>query len=292
MRTRNLFKTVWVALFAILMLGFTACNNDDDMPVDPVDPHSEKGHDEPVKVTLTFHKGHLHGTKFHGESDKEGVKYFKATQEINFEYDDKGNLTMTDTPIRFIQDAWYALEIKYYDKDGDLMNAEFATEKNAPVHQHFFLTKNAKKLDTNTDFANADNILDYTYRDTNPVDKNIDEDGVVLRENDPIGLKGYFYVKEAYTQFDLNVLLVHIIKGTKFDNNGNPYPFNAPSKAFYSASDFNQNIPVRVYAKHPEDDAGVVKLIEDTAKEFNISVEEAEEDLDKSYGPDDGNYHM
>lgn len=295
MKTNNLFKTLMFAVMALIFVGITSCNNDDE-PVKPTDETEDKGHEEWSKVTFTFHKGHLHGSTFHGDPVNENVKYFKSEQEFTFQYDEKGNLTSSTEPIRLIKGAYYALEITYFNKNGERMNSEFTNEINAPIHQHFFLTKDAKVLDQpNQPFAKADNIIgSYFYRDTKPEDKmyNVDP-GVVLRgEKDPIGLKGYFTVNEVYTQFNLNVILVHVGKGNKFDKEGNPYPFNKPNKALLSIQDLNVSIPMRVYGEHPENDTD--QLYEDMAKEFKITKEQAEADWDLQVSTphDSGKYWM
>ncbi|MXV38274.1 hypothetical protein GO491_06230 [Flavobacteriaceae bacterium Ap0902] len=293
MRENNFLRTLLMTLMAAIMLGFISCSSgDDDMPAPPVEEPKDKNHEDWTKVTFTFHTGHLHGSKFHGSPMNEDVQYYKASQEISFQYDASGNLIKPDTPIRFIKGEYYALEIKYYDNEGQLMNQQFANEINAPIHQHFFITKEAMELDTQNPFTNADNILDYTYRDTDPVDEPLGENGSVLRENDPLGFKGYFSVNEAYTQFDLNVVLVHIINGDKFDENGNPYPFNDPNRAFFATQDLNLRIPVRVYTERPYEDMD--QFFEDMANEFNITVEEAENDWQTQVDTphDSGNYWM
>ena len=272
------FKTVLFALATLLMMGLSSCRSDDDLPATPNDETSELGHEDWSKVTFRFHRGHLHGTTFHGSPTNDKVKYFNAVQEISYEYDKDGNLLQPKTPIRLIKDEIYALEITYFNKNGERMNSEFTSEINAPIHQHFFQTKNAKKINTNIDFSNSDSILDYVYRDTNPEDGMFTSKGVNLRgSNDPIGLKGYFFVNHSYTQFDLNVILVHIVKGTKWDVNGNPFPFNSPSNAFLGTQDLNLKIPIRVFTSRP-DSEDFDQFIQDIADEFNISVEEAEED--------------
>ncbi|AIM39048.1 hypothetical protein KO02_21940 [Sphingobacterium sp. ML3W] len=294
MKTRQLFKTVLFAFSVMIMLGLTSCSKDDDMPVTPTDETSDLGHDDWAKVTFKFHRGHLHGATFHGNPINDNVKYFKSVQEISYEYDETGNLIKPDVPIRLIKDEIYALEIIYFNKKGERMNSEFTTEKNAPIHQHFFLSKNAKKIDTDIDFPAASTILDYVYRDTNPEDGMFTHNGVVLRgSKDPIGLKGYFFVNQSYTQFDLNVILVHIMKGNKLDQNGNPSPFNAPSNAFLATQDLNLKIPVRVFAERPSGD-DFDQFISDIANEFNVSVEEAEADWEEAVDTpfESGSYWM
>ena len=272
------FKTIVVAFSVMTMLGLSSCSKDDDLPATPNDESLELGHEEWAKVTFRFHRGHLHGASFHGSPTNDNVQYFKAVQEISYEYDASGNLITPETPIRLIKGEIYALEITYFGKNGERINSEFTSEINAPIHQHFFLTKNAKQINTNIDFAHASTILDYVYRDTNPEDGMYPTAGVTLRaENDPIGLKGYFFVNQSYTQFDLNVILVHILKGTKWNGNGMPFPFNAPSNAFLGTQDLNIKIPIRVFANRPGNE-DFDQFIQDIADEFNVSFDEAEAD--------------
>lgn len=289
MKKNNLFRTALFAFFALIMVGFVSCS-DDDIPVKPVNPQNEKGHDEWTKVTFTFHVGHLHGKTFHGNPVNDKVKYYKAEQEYSIEQNEKGELIHSTEPIRFVNGDDYALEIKYYNKDGELMNSEFATPENAPIHQHFFLTKDAKHLKSDKPFEKANNILSYTYRDTDPVDKNFRENGVKLRENDPLGFKGYFHVNENQVKFDLNVILVHIAKGNKFKADGSPYDFNAPYKGFLGTQDLNVRIPIRVYGDREDYE----QLIDDIATEFGISREEAEADVNLQWSTpfESGNFWM
>ncbi len=294
MKTKHFFKPVLFALVSILMLGLNSCSKDDDLPATPNDENTELGHEEWSKVSFRFHRGHLHGSTFHGSPSNENVRYFKAVQEISYEYDEAGNLILPDSPIRLIKGEIYALEITSFNKNGERINAEFTSEINAPIHQHFFLTKNAKHIDTDMDFSNAESILDYVYRDTNPEDGMYTNEGVSLRgADDPIGLKGYFFVNEAYTQFELNVILVHLIHGTKWDSNGNPLPFNAPSNAFLGTQDLNIKIPVRVFTKRPNND-DFDQFIQEIAEEFHVTAEEAEADwLEAVETPfESGNYWM
>ncbi|WPC14186.1 hypothetical protein LEQ03_06310 [Riemerella anatipestifer] len=145
------------------------------------------------------------------------------------------------------------------------------------------MIKDTKSLEGKPLSLQTLDVLNYTYRDTVPWDKMIRYGGELRDTKDPIGLKGYFSVKEKYINFALNVVLVHVIKGNKLDDNGNPYPFHNPSKRILGVQDLNLNIPVRVYAAHPEGDYEIDDLINDIAKEFNISYEEAEKDWDESF---------
>lgn len=286
MKKQKLSTSLLFMLFSLMTITFTSCNNDDDSPVTPVDETgSELGHDEWAKVTFRFTRGHSHGSTFHGAPENDEVQYFKASEEISYEYDDNGNLISTgEDAFHLIKGELYAFEINYYDHDGENISGEFTTDEMSPLHQHFFLTKNAKELNSDTPFSNASNILEsYTYRDTNPWNGMFTENGVELLDNNPIGLKGYFTIGEVYTQFDLNVILVHIVNGTKYDTDGNPYPFNAPNPAFLGTQDLNIKIPVRVFTSRPGYTEGDFEVfIQDIANEFNTTYEDAEADWEKA----------
>ncbi|MXV38275.1 hypothetical protein GO491_06235 [Flavobacteriaceae bacterium Ap0902] len=296
MKTENLFRTAIFAVFALIMTGLASCTSDDDLPIPaPKDPEAET---EPElsydwsKVTFTFHVGHLHGTSFHGNPVNEEVQYYKSLQEYTIEVDENGDLTYSDTPIRFLKNQNFALEIDYYDSEGKLLNTEYAAPENSPHYQHFFLTKNATHIDSDNPFENADNILGYTYRDTDPIDINIKDENhdVVLRDNDPLGFKGYFFVNEIYTKFDLNVILVHLEDSDKYKTDGSAYAFNQPDPTFLNSKILDVNIPVRVYTSTQDYDM----LVNDLANEFNINVEEAEDDINLQWDTpfEDGNFWM
>lgn len=280
---------VMVLIFIVSVISVQSCNRDDS-PLAPTDETTDKGHEEWAKVTFKFTKGHLHGANFHADPINPKTKYFTTVQEISYEINEKGDVVpSTQDPIRFIQGREYGLEITYYNKKGEIVNQEFVSEKMAPMHQHFFMVKNVKSLEGNPLNLQTLDLLSYTYRDTSSWDKMIRNGGELRDAKDPIGLKGYFHIKEKYTNFDLNVILVHIINGNKLDDEGNPYPFHNPSKRILGVQDLNLNIPVRVYAAHPRGDYEIEDLIKDIAKEFNISYEEAEKDWEESFNaPHDG----
>lgn len=298
MKLKSFYQTLLILLAFISLTTFVGCSKDSISPAPPVDETVDKGHEEWGKVTFTFTKGHLHGSLFHGDPINPETKYFVSKQEISFEVDEKGNVVPSTTePIRFIKDVHYGLEITYYNKNGERMNSEFTNAEMAPIHQHFFLNKNVKDLLTNKDLGNHLDIFKYSYRDTDPEDQMfyISPNAKLRPKNDPIGLKGYFYITDKYKTFDLNILLVHVVKGTKLDDNGNPYPFDKPSKRILGTQDLNIKIPVKIYTEHPGgSDAEVDKFIKDIAREFNITEEEAYDDWDKSFDAphDSSKYYM
>lgn len=272
-----------LAILTTLFLAFTfsSCRNGDDDPAKPVNETIDKGHEEWAKVVFTFREGHLHGKVFHGSPTSDLIKYLKSKQEFTFAVDDKGNVRAeSNTPIRMVKDNYYALEITYFNKKGEIINGEFTTKEMAPIHQHFFVAKNVKDINTGAAVANTDN-LDYTYRDTDPWNAVYSSTKNNLRDpRDPIGLKGYFFVKGGYQAFDMNVIMIHVTKGTKLDDTGNPYPFNKPGTRLLATQDLNLNIPVRIYSSRPDTDLQEQQYYKDIAREFNITFEEAVKEVE------------
>lgn len=292
-------KTLLIFFSLFLLLANISCSSDDVQAVKPVDETIDKGHEEWTKVTFKFTLGHLHGTLFHANPSSPETKYFIGTQEITYQQNAKGDVIPSTTqPLRFIRGGHYSLEIVYYNKKGERMNKEFTTAEMSPIHQHFFLNKNVKDLKTNQNLGDHLNLFDYTYRDTDPEDQmyRISETAKLRPSNDPIGLKGYFYFTDKYKSFDLNILLVHVVKGTKLDENGKPFAFNNPSKRILGTQDLNLRIPAKIYTSMMEDDSEEEekRFINDIAKEFNISYEEAYNDWEKSFDAphDSSKYYM
>lgn len=288
-------KLLTIVALVLMMFTLNSCRSDDDEPKTPKNETIDKGHQEWAKVVFTFREGHLHGKKFHGNPFSEAIPHLKSKQEYAFIVDEKGNVQPEkDTPIRMVANSHYALEITYYNKKGEIINGEFTTKEMAPLHQHFFISKDVKHIHSGAAISNINN-LDYTYRDTNPWNEPFNSSTNNLRsEKDPIGLKGYFFVKDAYQTFDLNVILIHVISGTKLDSNGNPYPFNRPSGRLLATQDLNLKLPVRIYTKHADTDAELQQYYEDIAKEFGITVEQAMDEVEAVWDIpfESGNYWM
>lgn len=238
------------------------------------EPNKEIGHDFPHKVTFYFKEGHLHSNYFHANPENTSLK---THQEISFTYDKNRNVTAsTSNPILLVKGLTYSLEIKYFSEEGKEIQGEFVADSKR--HQHFFKSVNVQSLEGGS--TNSENIA-YVYRDTDPWDMpyspvNIARKRVTLRDSkDPIGFKGYFTVTESYQSFNLNVILIHLIAGSKLDENGNPYPFNKPSERLLGQTDLNLKIPMKIYTAYPETDSQTEKLYLDISKEFSVSKEEA-----------------
>ncbi|MDO5608567.1 MAG: hypothetical protein Q4G08_08960, partial [Capnocytophaga sp.] len=212
----------------IVVAGFItlSCSRDDENPPAPSNENNTLGHDRWGKVELIFRKGHLHGKDFHGNVDGDDP-YFKGTQKVIFETDDNMNivrknengkiLTKEEEPILMMGHLNYSLEIIYYNKAGERINAQFATPGMAPIHQHFFRVTEYTDLNTKeTKTPENDELMDYLYRDTNPEDVMIGTfktgtTTVSKLTNDPIGLKGYFTHKRGRTKYMMNIFLAHLL---------------------------------------------------------------------------------
>lgn len=282
-------KKIIFYLSAIVWAALVGCTKDAPSPNDETKNDS---HEAPSKITVIIKEGHLHGTDFHANPESQ---FFKTSQQITFAYNAEGNLTPdSSSPVLLMQGKDYSLEILYYNQEGKQMNGEFVTPEMAKVHQHFFISKNIKSL-SGTAITKSDNIS-YTYRDTDPwnvmyspINRNAKR--VSLRNpNDPIGLKGYFKVNDSHQTFDLNVILVHVIAGSKLDDNGKPYPFNAPSERLSTEISFH--IPMKIYTAYPKNDSEFPKFISDIANEFGVSEQEAKNQFDNLKKGEENDYYM
>lgn len=253
----------------IIILFLTSCSKE---AVEPIDETTNLGHDNWAKVSLTFTEGEVHNNLFTGYKNDSNLT-FKTVQNYTFSLENGIVVPKGDT-IKLITGKNYGLEIKYFNAKEKLINSQFTTAEMALIHQHFFITNPVKGSVKQTE----KNTIDYVYRDTNPTDKMIGEPNVLLRaKNDPIGLKGYFNVfKKPNHNFDLNIILVHVLAGSKLDKNGNAYPFFAPSKQIIGTRDFSQKIPVKIFT-----DINATSFINDIAKEFNMSKEKAQKEVNK-----------
>ncbi|MFJ1491806.1 hypothetical protein [Capnocytophaga canis] len=253
------------------------------------EPHPEGEHEATAKMEVIFTEGHTHhGNKFYGDEEIKELKYLKKIQKITFILQEN-KLNMEGAPVRLKKGKHYGVEIIHYNVEGKRINSEFISDTEARIHQHFFMMEEAKTTDGRPT-PTMNQVLEYTYRDTNPEDKYINEKGVKLlkrtwdaknpTENDPIGLKGFFYVKENYMTFMLRITLAHFtgIGKTKLKEDGSLYAFNElPSGSRFYEADVNVRIPVRIYTEEQSPDS-VFKA--DAAKEFGVTEDEIQKDLD------------
>lgn len=262
-----------VGLFVILM-AFVGCNKDN------MNTHQDEHHHEAEfsKVEFIFTEGHTHGSSFHGDAAIEGVKYLKNQQKITYTFVNNKWEASTETPIRFRRSSHYGLEIIYYNAEGKRINSEIIEE--ADTHQHFFQIEKVTPIKSGVVPADVNTLLTYMYRDTNPENeyyRGSRTPGVRLFNN-PVGLKGYFEVKEQYVAFNLKVTLAHFLASGEKKVNGAYRPYNQLPSASIAPSDFQVSIPVRVFTDRLN--TNEQELEQDLMDEFNITQEEAEAEFD------------
>ncbi|MDO4783209.1 MAG: DUF4625 domain-containing protein [Capnocytophaga felis] len=240
------------------------------------------------KMEIAFITGHSHGLTatsgyFHGNPEIKEVKYLKPTQKFVFENKEGKIVASTEnTPIRWQAraddekqkgSALYGIKIVYYDAQGNRINEQFATGS----HQHFFLVEDVTKninAPADKQLPQADKVLSFLYRDTNPESQDYNRRNPNLRDvNDPVGLKGVFEAEEAYINFNLRIVLARF-------TNENPKLVNGKTRVFnqlpVSAQvDTDVKIPVHIYTKH-----GSREYLKEAATEFSTTEEQIDADED------------
>ena len=231
------------------------------------------------RLEVRFTKGHSHGY-FHGNPDYP-VKYLKTVQRFYFE-NKNGVITPASnnpTAIRWEgsnDEAGVSLsgiELIFYDKEGKRINSLLTTGQAPNHYQFFFIADNFTAVASNTTVPTQAEALRYKYRDTNPeelyikggagIDNNPNAPKGVLRK-EQIGLKGFFEIKRAYVNFDLQIVLGYF--ATK------------PAGLTYSTLPTNKVIEVKVPIHIYHDIIAEDKQIEDAVREFGVSKDEIEKD--------------
>lgn len=231
----------YIAL-AVLALGATSCSKSE-----PVSPHNEtehKHHEEPNRVeivltevtlpsSLPFDYAHLGDI---AEVSPKNTQTFVWKQQSDGTWA-AGTANSTGFVVKTLADnpsAVYRLELKYYAPDGDLMNDEFVEEGEDVKHQHFFAyypNANGQRITDATAIP-----YEYVYADVN-------ESGVLLPKNNPIGLKGYIRFKEIKSSVNLKIELLHA-KVNKYIPGTTVHPFYFPGAELLSQSEMEVVIPL------------------------------------------------
>ncbi len=307
MKNKNILKiSLLLTLFALI-----GCSK--DAPT-PTNEQEDKGHDEWSKVVFTIRKGHLHPPLFHADKVVEGNPLAEIQQfsfELNGQNVVRKNkngkiLQAGEEPIVMIEGRNYAMEIVYYNAKGERINKEFTTQQMLPIHQHFFTFNKYINTQDGKEYMDTSGVLDYVYRDTDPEDVQVgkyvnpDESTKISTvTGDALGLKGYFTPKISYVKFDMQVRLLHILKGSKYINNKKEegtYPFNAPALELLSRSDtdFSQIIPVQIITKisnGEKDD--FERYVNDLATYYKKSPDDIKKYIEEaSSGADNSPYYM
>ena len=231
------------------------------------------------RLEVRFTKGHSHGY-FHGNPDYP-VKYLKTVQLFYFENKNGVITPASDNPtaIRWEgsndQDgvSLSGIELIFYDKEGKRINSLLTTGQAPNHYQFFFIADNFTAVASNTTVPTQAEALRYKYRDTNPeelyikggagIDNNPNAPKGVLRK-EQIGLKGFFEIKRAYVNFDLQIMLGYF--ATK------------PAGLTYSTLPANKVMEVKVPIHIYHDIIAEDKQIEDAVREFGATKAEIEKD--------------
>ena len=231
------------------------------------------------RLEVRFTKGHSHGY-FHGNPDYP-VKYLKTVQRFYFENKNGVITPASDNPTAIRWEgsndqagvSLSGIELIFYDKEGKRINSLLTTGQAPNHYQFFFIADNFTAVASNTTVPTQAEALRYKYRDTNPeelyikggagIDNNPNAPKGVLRK-EQIGLKGFFEIKRAYVNFDLQIVLGYF--ATK------------PAGLTYSTLPANKVMEVKVPIHIYHDIIAEDKQIEDAVREFGVSKDEIEKD--------------
>ena len=291
---KNIYDLFKISLLSIFVTFLSvSCSKDDNKVTPPTTQSSTTTATTTSTTTATteefvakwsrlevrFTKGHSHGY-FHGNPDYP-VKYLKTVQRFYFENKNGVITPANDNPTAIRWEgsndqagvSLSGIELIFYDKEGKRINSLLTTGQAPNHYQFFFIADNFTAVASNTTVPTQAEALRYKYRDTNPeelyikggagIDNNPNAPKGVLRK-EQIGLKGFFEIKRAYVNFDLQIVLGYF--ATK------------PAGLTYSTLPANKvmevKIPIHIYTDIIAED----KQIEDAVREFGVSKDEIEKD--------------
>ena len=291
---KNIYDLFKISLLSIFVTFLSvSCSKDDNKVTPPTTQSSTTTATTTSTTTATteefvakwsrlevrFTKGHSHGY-FHGNPDYP-VKYLKTVQRFYFENKNGVITPANDNPTAIRWEgsndqagvSLSGIELIFYDKEGKRINSLLTTGQAPNHYQFFFIADNFTAVASNTTVPTQAEALRYKYRDTNPeelyikggagIDNNPNAPKGVLRK-EQIGLKGFFEIKRAYVNFDLQIVLGYF--ATK------------PAGLTYSTLPANKVMEVKVPIHIYHDIIAEDKQIEDAVREFGVSKDEIEKD--------------
>ena len=286
---KNIYDFFKISLLSIFVTFLSVSCSKDDNKVTPPTTQSSTTTSTTTATTeefvakwsrleVRFTKGHSHGY-FHGNPDYP-VKYLKTVQRFYFENKNGVITPASDNPTAIRWEgsndqagvSLSGIELIFYDKEGKRINSLLTTGQAPNHYQFFFIADNFTAVASNTTVPTQVEALYSKYRDTNPeelyikggnYDKNPNAPKGVLRK-EQIGLKGFFEIKRAYVNFDLQIVLGYF--ATK------------PAGLTYSTLPANKvmevKIPIHIYTDIIAED----EQIEDAMREFGATKAEIEKD--------------
>ena len=192
----------------------------------------------PAKAVIEIYNGHLHGPHaFHQNPTPKELKYIGRNYKLTYTLengkwvaDPKNGKSVN---LMGSSQGYYvsAFVIHYYDKAGNEITSQIAENGEDSHYQHFFMVDNirpsygGKKEATD---VNSNEFFNYVYCDTDPWNKTNKFDGAkFLKDNNPIGHKGYFEFLRTHKQFNLEIRLMRA-RNSKLTN-GKASSFCAPT---------------------------------------------------------------
>ena len=219
---KKVFKSMlFVAMSLIVAVGLTACSEDE---VKPKDKTKELVGPQPAKVVIHVYEGHLHGyAAFHETKMYDGVKYMDAPQVFVYTMqngkwvpDPKNPPYLYAMSYNQMQNSEaavsHALDIRYYDAAGNIMNGQFIDNGKSEHYQHFFVVKDQKpfpNFDARLDNPTNQEFMRYDYVDPTPWNKTIHSgEGQYNGLKDPLGFKGIMSFGYCRQTCNLNIMLM------------------------------------------------------------------------------------
>ena len=291
---KNIYDLFKISLLSIFVTFLSvSCSKDDNKVTPPTTQSSTTTATTTSTTTVTteefvakwsrlevrFTKGHSHGY-FHGNPDYP-VKYLKTVQRFYFENKNGVITPASDNPTAIRWEgsndqagvSLSGIELIFYDKEGKRINSLLTTGQAPNHYQFFFIADNFTAVASNTIVPTQAEALRYKYRDTNPeelyikggagIDNNPNAPKGVLRK-EQIGLKGFFEIKRAYVNFDLQIVI--------------GYFASKPAGLTYSTLPANKVMEVKVPIHIYHDIIAEDKQIEDAVREFGVSKDEIVKD--------------
>ena len=278
---KNIYDFFKISLLSIFVTFLSVSCSKDDNKVTPPTTQSSTTTSTTTATTeefvakwsrleVRFTKGHSHGY-FHGNPDYP-VKYLKTVQRFYFENKNGVITPASDNPTAIRWEgsndqagvSLSGIELIFYDKEGKRINSLLTTGQAPNHYQFFFIADNFTAVASNTTVPTQAEALQYKYiKGGAGIDNNPNAPKGVLRK-EQIGLKGFFEIKRAYVNFDLQIVLGYF--ATK------------PAGLTYSTLPANKvmevKIPIHIYTDIIAED----EQIEDAMREFGATKAEIEKD--------------
>ena len=134
-----------VAISTFVAAGFTACSKDE---IEPKEQNEEIVGPKPAKVVINVTRTLARLCRFHENKMYSGVKYMDAPQEFVYTMQNGKWVADAKNPAYLYAMSYnemqnteaatcHALDIKYYDAAGNLINGQFIENRKSDHYQHF-----------------------------------------------------------------------------------------------------------------------------------------------------------